>query len=58
MDIRKRVTDTYMNYEEKIRKAHTKIIQLEKSYKSRTRKEDDIIIENILTIIEEATDDN
>lgn len=58
MDVREQVIDTYMKYTQKVRDAHTKIIQLEKSYKSRTRKEDENIIDNIVRIIEEVADDN
>ncbi|MDY6228883.1 MAG: hypothetical protein SPH93_14700 [Clostridium sp.] len=58
MNVRDKMLETYNKYDKEIREAHMKIVQIEKIYKNKTRKENENIIESILEIIEEVTNDN
>lgn len=58
MDIKEKLRETYSKYDENIRNAHMKIVQIEKMYKNKTRKENDNIIDNIKKIIDEVSNDN
>lgn len=58
MDIKDRISEVYKEYDGNIRKAHAQIIQLEKSYRNRSRKESEEVQKLIMKIIEEVSDDN
>ena len=58
MRLETEITMIYKKYSKEIRDAHSKILNLEKIYKSRASGDQVKIKESILKILEEAANDN
>lgn len=58
MRLETEITLIYKNYDKSIRDAHSKLLSLEKTYKNRTSKDKEIIMQRIMKILEDATNDN
>lgn len=52
------ILEIYKNYDKSIRDAHLKILALEKHYKNRTSKDNEVILNKILEYVGESSDDN
>lgn len=52
------VTRIYMKHNKSMREAHSKLLNLEKVYKVRLAKDNTIVIDKILKIVEDVVNDN